>query len=115
MVADQRMICRSGELDDSGDGVRFEVVIGERKRAAFAIRYLGEAHAYLNCCTHLPYELDWNPGKFFDRDGLVLICSVHGATYDPATGRCIGGPCRGGLRKVPIHEHDGGVFLADSK
>jgi nitrite reductase/ring-hydroxylating ferredoxin subunit len=57
-------------------------------------------------------ELDWQPGRFFDADGMVLICSTHGALYDPATGECRGGPCRGGaLERVAIEEIDGEVVL----
>jgi nitrite reductase/ring-hydroxylating ferredoxin subunit len=43
---------------------------------------------------------------------MVLICSTHGALYDPATGDCRGGPCRGaGLEPVAVEEIDGQVVL----
>jgi len=113
MAESERLICRSVELVDSGDGVRFELERGGRREPAFVVRYGGEVHAYVNRCMHIPYELDWNPGKFFDSEGLVLICSVHGASYDPATGRCIGGPCYQGLAKVVVEESEGSVYLAE--
>jgi nitrite reductase/ring-hydroxylating ferredoxin subunit len=57
-------------------------------------------------------ELDWMPGKFFDFTETLLVCSTHGATYDPATGHCVGGPCRGArLRALAVEERDGAVLL----
>ena len=110
MAGTKRLICRGDELAECGDGVRFEL---ERGEPAFVVRFQGEAHAYVNRCAHLPYELDWIPGKFFDSEGLVLICSVHGASYDPLTGQCVGGPCYHGLAKVAVEEFEGGVYLAE--
>jgi nitrite reductase/ring-hydroxylating ferredoxin subunit len=50
--------------------------------------------ACLNRCAHIPLELDWNEGEFFDQSGLYLICSTYGATYQPDTGYCIMGQGR---------------------
>ena len=106
------MVCLSAALVDRGEGVRFEVVQGGARHPAFAIRFDGRVHAYRNRCAHVAVELDWQPGRFFDADGIVLICSTHGALYDPATGACRGGPCRGaGLEPVPVEEIDGQVVL----
>ena len=107
------MVCPSAALVDRGEGVRFEVVQGGARHPAFAIRFDGRVHAYRNRCAHVAVELDWQPGRFFDADGIVLICSTHGALYDPATGACRGGPCRGaGLEPVPVEEVDGLVVLS---
>lgn len=100
-------------MEECGDGVRFEVEVGERREPAFAVRYMGKVQAYINRCTHIAYELDWNPGKFFDSEGLVLLCSVHGASYDASTGQCMGGPCYQGLTKLAVEEIDGVVYLAE--
>lgn len=106
------MICRSTDLVDGGDGVRFEVELEGQPRAAFAVRHGGRVYAYLNRCAHMPMELDWTPGKFFDVWGLHLICSTHGATYAPDTGRCVRGPCfEEGLAPVPVEEREGRVFV----
>lgn len=92
--------------------MRFEVDLGGRPEAAFAVRYEGRAYAYLNRCAHMPMELDWKLGKFFDAWGRHLICSTHGATYAPDTGKCLRGPCfEGGLVPVPVEERDGRVIL----
>ena len=115
MARGQRVvICRSDALVDRGEGVRFEVVQGGARHPAFAIRFDGRVHAYRNRCAHVAVELDWQPGRFFDADGIVLICSTHGALYDPATGECLGGPCRGGgLESVAVAEVDGQVVVEE--
>ena len=105
-------ICPSAALVDGGAGVRFRVQLGARPASAFAVRSGGVAHAYLNTCAHRGVELDWEPGRFFDAAGQWLVCSTHGALYDPASGNCVGGPCRGArLTALPVHEADGNVCL----
>ena len=66
-------------------------------------------HAYLNRCSHVAMELDYQPNRFFDDTGQWLLCATHGAAYRPDTGACGGGPCRGGLVKIDLTEHDGVV------
>jgi nitrite reductase/ring-hydroxylating ferredoxin subunit len=71
-------------------------------------------HAYINRCAHVPIELDWLPGRFFDSSRHFLICATHGAMYAPDSGYCVQGPCRGArLEPVAVIERDGGVFLKD--
>ena len=102
-------LCSSADLVDSGPGVPFDVVYGGQTCRAFAIRYEGQVHAYVNRCTHVAMELDYQPNHFFDTTGQWLICSTHGALYAPETGACRGGPCRGGLHKIALTERDGVV------
>ncbi len=70
--------------------------------------------AWRNVCPHAGRRLDWAPGKFLkSRDGL-LVCAVHGASFELQGGQCVAGPCRGDrLREVPVVVRDGNVFLAD--
>jgi nitrite reductase/ring-hydroxylating ferredoxin subunit len=59
-------------------------------------------------------ELDWSLGEFFDADGQYLVCATHGALYDPKTGACIGGACRGRpLQALNTIESDGYIYLED--
>ena len=111
MARRERLICASLALVNSDRGVRFEVEYFGEAAPAFAIRYKGTVHAYLNRCAHVAMELDWQEGVFFDADGRDLLCSTHGATYDAATGRCVGGPCNGGLLKLKVEERDGMVYF----
>jgi len=102
-------LCQSGDLLDGGQAVSFDVNYAGQTCRAFAIRYQGLAHAYLNRCTHVAMELDWQPDRFFDDSGRWLLCATHGAAYEPDTGACRGGPCRGGLFKIELVERDGVV------
>lgn len=114
MADDERLICSSKELLEGGDGVRFSLERQGAPEPAFAVRYDGKVHAYLNRCGHIRVELDWQPGRFFDDSGLYLICSTHGALYAPENGRCQGGPCNGkGLTPVAIAERDGNIYLKE--
>jgi nitrite reductase/ring-hydroxylating ferredoxin subunit len=116
LVARERLICASDDLVDGGTGVRFEVGIdaAEAPVPAFAVRFHGRVHAYLNRCGHIPVEMDWQHGQFFDGGGLYLICATHGALYDPTTGHCVGGRCNGrGLVPLAVSERGGSVFLLE--
>jgi len=110
----RRRICASGELVEGGSGLRFTVTSGGREEPAFAVRFRGRVHAFLNRCGHVPVELDWQQGEFFDGSGLYLICATHGALYAPDSGRCLGGRCNGkGLEAVPVAEDDGWILLIE--
>lgn len=114
MAQHERLICAAAELVDAGKGVRFEVTHYGQSQQAFAIRFDGVAHAFLNQCGHIPIELDWQQGEFFDASRLYLVCATHGALYHPASGQCLGGRCAGrGLIPVPIVERDGHVYVME--
>lgn len=110
-MSDLIPICSSDALSEGGAGVRFPVIAGGQSTTGFVVRYDGAVRGYLNRCAHVPIELDWNEGEFFDSSGLYLMCSTHGAIYLPESGRCAGGPCRGGqLRQIKVVEKDDQVF-----
>ena len=103
-MSDWIPLCNSADLQDGGRGVPFDVVYGGQTCRAFAVRHAGQVQAYLNRCTHVAMELDFQPDRFFDASGQWLMCATHGATYSPVTGECAGGPCRGGLVKITLAE-----------
>ena len=112
MAEDKRLICASADLVEAGKGFRFTVTRQQREVDAFVVRFRGQVFGYLNECGHLPAQLDWLPGEFFDESKLYLICSVHGALYAPDSGRCLGGRCQGkGLTALAGDGVDGQVFL----
>lgn len=100
-------LCHSADLVNSAEAVAFDVNYGARSCRAFAIRYQGQVHAYLNRCAHVPMEMDYQPNRFFDSTGHWLMCATHGAMYQPQTGACRSGPCRAGLIKIDLSELDG--------
>jgi len=109
-------ICASHDVVERARGVRFPLRArfgwsGDVKLTGFVVRFQGSVYAYLNQCAHVASELDWQPGEFFDHSGLYLMCATHGAVYEPETGLCTEGPCRGArLRAIQIVEQDGSVF-----
>jgi nitrite reductase/ring-hydroxylating ferredoxin subunit len=105
------LICAADAVEDGGKGVRFPVLASGQPSTGFVIRYGGKPYAYLNRCAHVPIELDWAEGEFFESSKLYLMCSTHGAVYIPSSGQCAGGPCRGGrLRPIAVVERDGGLY-----
>ena len=116
MARDPRLICPSGELPEGGKGVRFALAAQGGEEKGFAVRHAGRVCGYVNRCPHLGTELDWNPGEFFDIAGVYLVCSTHGAIFEPNTGLCVAGPCRGAsLEPLAIREQGGEVFLLDDE
>lgn len=108
-------ICVSNQLQEGGRGVRFLVEHNGNIGPAFAVRHAGRVRAYLNRCAHKLVELDWQEGEFFDAERRYLVCAWHGALYEPASGRCVGGPCRGArLEAILVTEVDEAVWLAVS-
>jgi nitrite reductase/ring-hydroxylating ferredoxin subunit len=112
MARGERLICASGQLAETGSGVRFALVPPGGEEKGFAVRHRGTVYAFVNRCPHLGTELDWQPGEFFEETGLYLVCSTHGAIFQPDTGFCVAGPCHGAsLEPLQVREEDGQVFL----
>ena len=104
-------LCAADELVERGDAVVFDVIQWRDKATAFAMRFDGEVVAYLNRFVHVPTEMDWEYGKFLDSGRDFIMCSIHGASYNPSNGRCVGGPCgRGSLTKLRVEERDQQVY-----
>lgn len=104
-------LCESAELAERGQAHVFDVLLWRQPARAFALRFDGQVVAYLNRCAHVPVEMDWQPGQFLDMDKRWIVCSIHGATYEPADGRCIGGPCgRSRLMRIETVERGGQVY-----
>ena len=109
-------LCDARALEEGGRAWVWEVLEYGRPARAFALRFDGEVRAYLNRCAHVPSEMDWQPGEFFDSERRYILCSIHGATYEPADGRCVGGPCgRGKLTALRVEERGGAVYWYPSR
>jgi nitrite reductase/ring-hydroxylating ferredoxin subunit len=114
--ADRQWLCASADLVERGQGFVFDVLLWGAPARAFALRFDGRVVAYLNRCAHVPTEMDWQAGHFLDTDKRWIICSRHGAAYEPADGRCVGGPCgKGQLMPVVAVEADGCVYWYPSR
>jgi nitrite reductase/ring-hydroxylating ferredoxin subunit len=111
MADDGRIpLCQASALAERGAAVPFDIIYAGQTCRAFAIRFNQQPHAYLNRCTHVAMELDWQPNRIFDATGQWLVCASHGAAYAPDSGACAGGPCRGGLVRIELSEADAVVY-----
>tara|TARA_A100001011_G_C14017403_1_gene717988 strand:+ start:160 stop:534 length:375 start_codon:yes stop_codon:yes gene_type:complete len=109
----KQIIGRSHDLIETGDGIRF--VVRQQNgvdRSAFAIRYCSKVYGYINECAHIPVELDWMEGAFFDANKKNIICSNHGAMFTPDEGKCVSGPCIGAsLQSINVFEENGYIYF----
>jgi nitrite reductase/ring-hydroxylating ferredoxin subunit len=107
-----RVICALAELADPGTR-EFRVGVGDWPLRGVLVRVGAAVHAYVNRCPHAGHPLNLNPDDFLTPDGALLICRSHGALFEPATGRCVGGPCTGAsLERITVELVAGRVRLA---
>ena len=109
-------LCDAGRLLERGQAYVFDVVHLREPVRAFALRYDGRLVGYINRCAHVPAEMDWLPGEFLDSDKRFIMCSIHGAVYEPLSGRCVAGPCgRARLTPLEVFERAGQVYWYPSR
>jgi len=76
------------------------------------VRWHDQVRAYTNRCPHARLPLNWQPDDFLSYDRLYLQCSMHGALFDPLSGLCLAGPCRGRkLESIPVRIEQDKVWL----
>jgi nitrite reductase/ring-hydroxylating ferredoxin subunit len=97
-----RILCALADLAATGakdiallkDGAPYSV---------FVIRDAAGVRAFENSCPHVRLPLNGETDIFFDVRRTVLVCVNHGAHFDPVTGVCLRGPCKGErLRAFPV-------------
>ncbi|MEO5566822.1 MAG: Rieske 2Fe-2S domain-containing protein [Luteimonas sp.] len=98
---------------EDGGFVAAEAGVGGAAESLILYREGEAIRAWLNVCPHQGRRLDWAPGKFLKSKEGLLVCAVHGASFELQHGQCVAGPCRGDcLRQVSVEVRDGLVFLA---
>ncbi len=106
------LIARAEDLPAHGGK---EIVFTEDKMMVRLLvqRYQNIVRIYENRCPHAGTPLNMFDDKFMDYDGTSLICRTHGALFDPHTGHCHLGPCKGlYLRAIAFEEKDGAYYTA---
>jgi len=106
-----------GKIGDLAHGMSKKFTFNNNGRTveALLVNYQGDFFAYVNRCPHIGISLDWVDNQFFTVDSRYLMCANHGATFEPATGECIWGPCVGAaLQSVPL-EIDGESIFTGSR
>ncbi len=105
------LLCRAEEIAKSGAK---GVVLGEGadRLEIVVVQKDGRHHAYINSCPHQFIPLEIFPDHFHSEDKKHLICSGHGALFEPDTGLCVDGPCEDEfLDRLDIVEKDGNIYL----
>jgi nitrite reductase/ring-hydroxylating ferredoxin subunit len=100
---DGAAVCTLGELTATGS-FGFSVGEGEWPLRGFVVALSdGGIRAYVNTCPHAGHPLDLLPHRFLTADRSLIVCSSHGALFEPADGRCVAGPCTGrALRPLSV-------------
>ncbi len=94
-----------------GRTLTFRLACGDRRVNGFVVNHDGEVRAWVNRCPHIGAPLDLWPNEFYSEDGRTLVCSTHGAIFEPVSGRCTVGPCVGdALRPLPVRR-DGDTLV----
>ncbi len=111
----RHVICPLTEIPDPGargfspPGARFP-------DEYFLIRRGASVCAYHNVCPHAGNFLNWKADAFLTRDKSLIMCAAHGALFDPASGVCVAGLCRGrALAALPVAVEEGMVVACFSQ
>jgi nitrite reductase/ring-hydroxylating ferredoxin subunit len=108
-----RVLCSLADL--AATGAR-EIVLmkGDARYPVFVVRFGAEVRGYENICPHARLPLNVDADRFYDVSGTVLVCVNHGAHFDPGSGVCLRGPCKGlRLRVFPVTTEGQNVVVAD--
>ena len=107
-------ICALADLDATG-AKEFEYG-NPRQYWGFVIRVrLGGGDAvrgYVNACPHVGLPLNLSGDRFFDAEGKLPLCQMHGALFRLEDGYCVAGPCAGErLKALTLEVRDDAVWL----
>ena len=106
-----RIIVRADEVEP-GSVKKFWLICQKYRVDGFLINDAGNFYAYVNRCRHMTTPLDFVRDQFFSEDRRYLMCYTHGALYEPATGFCIAGPCKGeSLYRLPVQVDRGDILV----
>ncbi len=108
-----RVLCTLSDLDATGAK---EIVLEKDngRYPVFVVRAAGRIIGYVNSCPHARLPLNWREDVFFDISGTFLFCANHGAHFDPVSGSCLRGPCKGqNLTPYPVRV-EGDAIISDA-
>ena len=110
----RRFLCHEQQIEE-GKALGFDP--DQRGRdSLFVVRHNGRLFAWRNACPHRGYEgapMAWRRHAYLNQAGTHIVCSGHGALFDPETGIGLPGPCSGrALEAITITvTPDGQVLL----
>src|SRR3989442_9315416 len=95
-----------------GRTATFRLECGGRPVRGVVVNFHGGHHPSLNLCAHDRKPPHPWPHAFFSPDGQALVCSTHGAIFEPDTGFCTAGPCAGDrLTRLPLRVEDASLVV----
>lgn len=87
--------------------------IGDAYFHGFLVRTGDAVHGYVDRCPHAGLPLAQKLDQYLTPDKQLIVCSWHGALFQPGDGRCVGGPCAGArLTPWPVKVEGGFVITA---
>ena len=98
------------DIADPG-AIEFKVGDADWPFRGIVVHWQGSIYAYANVCAHLGHPLNLDADKFFTPEQNLLLCASHGAVFEPATGKCVGGPCVGASLRTLKCRIEGGEIL----
>ncbi len=84
-------LCLVEDIPDGG-ARGFDLGAAYEPREIFLMREGAAVFAYINSCPHLGTPLEMVDDQFVNDEGYI-VCSTHGALFEPQNGLCISGPC----------------------
>lgn len=105
-------LCAEADLSDpAARGLVLQ--IGEAFFHGFVVKKDGQVAGWVDRCPHAGHMLALELDRYLTPDGELILCGWHGATFEPLSGLCVGGPCAGGrLTPWPVQVTGGIVRTA---
>ncbi|MBB4617295.1 Rieske (2Fe-2S) protein [Sphingomonas abaci] len=103
---------RLGPLEAIPDGGARNYVVQMRagRFHGFVVRRGDGVFGYVDRCPHLGLPLAQRLDQYLTPSGEHILCSWHGALFEPDGGRCVAGPCAGqALTPWPVTAVDGTI------
>ncbi len=100
-------LCAVDDIAATG-GKSFRYRQGEDVFMGLVIRFDGQVRGYVDSCPHFGWPLAYDDAHIFA--GEHLICTGHGALFQPLDGMCVAGPCLNeAMAAWPVEVRDGMV------
>jgi nitrite reductase/ring-hydroxylating ferredoxin subunit len=107
-------LCALAELPDGG--ARGFDPQGRGRDTVFAVRRGRAVRVWADRCPHHGTPMPWRKDAYLNAAGDRIVCSAHGALFEPETGLCVQGPCLGeSLRPLSCTLTDDGELMLDMR
>lgn len=104
----EQLLCLVDDLPDPGTKGPFR--LGDK--SVFVVRHGASVRVWEDSCPHAFVPLEMEPDRFLDITGTYVLCTMHGAHFDPTDGQCVMGPCKGRRLTAVAARVDHGKVIA---